>query len=147
MSIAPYNKNTGTIHSIPYVWSRYFFLFIIDLQQAIRYQVMSINISFKLQDKNMMADKNVDVKYVANLARIELQPEEEKIFQTQMEQIIGYVQKLSELSLEGVEATAHPVPLKNVLREDVKKDGLLREVALNNAPLTDGENFLVPQII
>ncbi len=95
----------------------------------------------------MGSEITIDVRYVAKLARIELNEEEEKKFQEQIQQIIQYIQKLSDLPLENVEATAHAVPLKNVFREDTLKDGISRDVALKNAPLTDGENFLVPQII
>ena len=65
-----------------------------------------------------MSDSEFDIKYVANLARIALTPEEEARLGSQLGDILGYVKKLEELDISEVEPMAHAVPLDNVLRTD-----------------------------
>ena len=59
-----------------------------------------------------MSDFNIH--YVARLARIALSPEEERTLGTQLDGIIGYIAKLKEVDVSGVEPTAHAFPLVNV---------------------------------
>jgi aspartyl-tRNA(Asn)/glutamyl-tRNA(Gln) amidotransferase subunit C len=96
-----------------------------------------------------MDNKNekIDVSYVAHLARMHLTDEECGRFQAQMEQIVGYVRKINELDLDGIEPTSHTKPVDNVFREDVVKPGLDRDVVLENAPLSKDGQFTVPKII
>ena len=61
-----------------------------------------------------MSDSEFDIKYVANLARIALTPEEEARLGSQLGDILGYVKKLEELDVSDVEPMAHAVPLDNV---------------------------------
>ena len=63
-----------------------------------------------------MAAAEIDVKYVAHLARLHLTPDEEKKLGAQLGDILGYIEKLKELDVAGVEPTAHAVPLVNVTR-------------------------------
>ena len=60
-----------------------------------------------------MSDSEFDIKYVANLARIALNPEEEERLGSQLGDILGYVKKLEELDVSDVEPMAHAVPLDN----------------------------------
>lgn len=92
-----------------------------------------------------MSDFNL--AYVAKLARIELTPEEETRLAAQMANILGYVAKLNEVNVEGVEPTAHPFPLVNVTRPDEPVPSLSHEAALSNAPAQAGGLFLVPKIL
>ena len=88
-----------------------------------------------------------DVEYVAALAQ--LAPDEEtklKIVQ-QLGDILAYMDKLNELDTSHVEPTMHAIAMTNVFREDVVQPSLDREAALENAPKTDGEYFLVPKIL
>jgi aspartyl-tRNA(Asn)/glutamyl-tRNA(Gln) amidotransferase subunit C len=62
--------------------------------------------------------EGVDVRYVANLARLTLSDDEVELFQGQLEHILEYVEQLSELDVEGIEPTAHAVSVTNVFRED-----------------------------
>ena len=90
----------------------------------------------------------IDVKYVAQLARLELDPVSVDRFQKDMESIVGYVDLLSELDLEGIEPTAHPVASNNVWREDVGEESFSQDVMLKNAPaVLDDELIRVPQVI
>ena len=92
-----------------------------------------------------MSDFNID--YVARLARIELSPAEKSRLGPQLEAILGYVAKLKEVNVEGVEPTAHAFPLVNVTRPDVITESLSTEEALRNAPAKAGGLFLVPKIV
>ena len=72
----------------------------------------------------------IDVAYVAELARLELTDEEKAVFQPQLENIVKYVEKISEVDVEGVEPMMHGRTLVNAFREDVVRPSLDREAAL-----------------
>ena len=88
-----------------------------------------------------------EVEHVARLARLALKPEELEALTGQMDAILGYVDKLNELDTEGIEPTAHAVPMENAFREDVVKPSIGVKRAQQNAPATDGSCFKVPKII
>jgi aspartyl-tRNA(Asn)/glutamyl-tRNA(Gln) amidotransferase subunit C len=94
-----------------------------------------------------MASAQIDVKYVAHLARINLTPDEEKKIGAQLGHILGYIEKLRELDVSAVEPTAHAVPMVNVTRADETRPSLPHEDALRNAPKQAGGLFIVPQIV
>ena len=94
-----------------------------------------------------MANTAFDIKYVANLARIALTPEEEAKLGHQLGDILGYVKKLEELDVTGVEPMAHAVPLANVLRADEVRPSIPQEAALANAPKQANGLFIVPKIV
>lgn len=89
----------------------------------------------------------IDVKYVANLARLSLTDEEVRTFQSQLEQVLEHVRKMSALPLDGIEPTLHAHPVVNVLREDVVRPGLDRARVLANAPAVIQDQFMVPRIM
>ena len=89
----------------------------------------------------------IDVAYVARLARLELSDEELRTFQAQLQDIVGYVRKVRELDLKDVEPMSHGIPMRNVLRKDEPRDGLPRETALSNAPVSRDGLFVVPKIV
>ena len=92
-----------------------------------------------------MAD--VDVKYVAHLARLGLTAEEEQKFGAQLDQVLGYIEKLKAVDVSHVEPTAHAVPLVNVTRPDEVRPSLSNEDALRNAPAKANSLFVVPKIV
>ena len=94
-----------------------------------------------------MAATDFDVHYVANLARLELTPEEEAKFGTQLGQVLGYIEKLRQLDVSQVEPSAHAVPLVNVTRPDELRPSISNEEALRNAPAKANGLFLVPKIV
>jgi aspartyl-tRNA(Asn)/glutamyl-tRNA(Gln) amidotransferase subunit C len=94
-----------------------------------------------------VAAPEIDVKYVAHLARLQLTPDEERKFGAQLGQVLGYVEKLKELDVTGVEPTAHAMPLVNVTRLDDVRPSLPHEEALRNAPATAHGLFIVPKIV
>jgi aspartyl-tRNA(Asn)/glutamyl-tRNA(Gln) amidotransferase subunit C len=84
------------------------------------------------------------VLHVARLARLELSEQEVDRMAGEMSTILGHVETMNELDLEGVEPTSHVVELQNVLREDVPRDCLPRERALEQAPDAADGGFRVP---
>ena len=94
-----------------------------------------------------MAGTEIDVKYVAHLARISLSPAEEQKIGAQLGSILGYIEKLKEVDINGVEPTAHAFPMVNVTRADETRPSLTTEEALRNAPATANGLFLVPRIV
>jgi aspartyl-tRNA(Asn)/glutamyl-tRNA(Gln) amidotransferase subunit C len=94
-----------------------------------------------------MAGTEIDVKYVAHLARLALTPVEEQKIGAQLGNILGYIEKLKELDVSEVEPTAHAVPMVNVTRPDEIRPSLPTEEALRNAPAQANGLFLVPKIV
>lgn len=88
-----------------------------------------------------------EVERVAGLARLALGPEEAERMTGQIDAILDYVAQLSELDTQGVVPTAHAVPMKTPLRDDVAGTPLDPEDALRNAPARDDNAFLVPRVI
>jgi aspartyl-tRNA(Asn)/glutamyl-tRNA(Gln) amidotransferase subunit C len=94
-----------------------------------------------------MAGTDLNVKYVAHLARLSLTPAEEQKFGAQLSQVLGYIDKLNQLDVTQVEPMAHAVPLVNVSRPDQVTPSLSNEEALKNAPAKANGLFVVPKIV
>ena len=94
-----------------------------------------------------MAAPEINIKYVANLARLALNPEEEQRIGAQLGNVLGYIEKLKEVDVSNVEPTAHAFPLVNVTRPDETRPCLTNEEALRNAPSTANGLFMVPKIV
>jgi aspartyl-tRNA(Asn)/glutamyl-tRNA(Gln) amidotransferase subunit C len=90
---------------------------------------------------------DLNVKYVAHLARLELTPEEEQKIGAQLGSVLGYIEKLKEVDVSGVEPTAHAFPMVNVTRADETRPSLTNEEALMNAPAKANGLFIVPRIV
>ena len=90
-----------------------------------------------------MIDRD-DVLHVARLARLRLSDEEVTTIAGELASILGHIEKLSELDLDGVPPTTHVVEVANALRPDEPRPCLPRDVVLSQAPDTDGEGFRVP---
>lgn len=88
-----------------------------------------------------------DVDKVADLARLEISPEERERYTVQLNAILEHAQDIAKLDVSQVRPTAHILPLQNVWREDVNKPCLPREEALANAPDKSKGCFRVPKII
>lgn len=94
-----------------------------------------------------MSNVDIDVKYVAHLARLSLSPEEEQKIGAQLGNILSYIEKLKEVDVSGVEPTAHAFPLVNVTRADEIRPSISSEDALRNAPAHANGLFMVPKIV
>jgi aspartyl-tRNA(Asn)/glutamyl-tRNA(Gln) amidotransferase subunit C len=88
-----------------------------------------------------------EVEHVATLARLKLEEEEIATFTGQMDAILSYVDKLSELKTEGIIPTSHAVPMENAFRPDEVRPSIGTENALGNAPERVEGFFKVPKVI
>ncbi|HEX8959444.1 MAG TPA: Asp-tRNA(Asn)/Glu-tRNA(Gln) amidotransferase subunit GatC [Solirubrobacterales bacterium] len=84
------------------------------------------------------------VLHVAKLARLQLSEEEIERMTEELSGILGHVNRIGELELEGVEPTSHVVELENVLRADEPRPSWPRDVVLSQAPDPAGGAFRVP---
>ncbi|MBS1271713.1 MAG: Glutamyl-tRNA(Gln) amidotransferase subunit C [Candidatus Marinimicrobia bacterium] len=87
------------------------------------------------------------VEHVARLAKLQLSTEEKEAYTRQLSDILAYVEKLDELDTENVEPLSHVMDVTNAFRKDAAGESLAREKALENAPKSDGEFFIVPKVI
>ncbi len=94
-----------------------------------------------------MSNDSIDIRYVAQLARIALTDEEIERFGRQLGDLLGHVDRLTELDIASVPATAQVVESRNVTREDGARPCLDRERVLAQAPERQGDFFRVPRII
>jgi aspartyl-tRNA(Asn)/glutamyl-tRNA(Gln) amidotransferase subunit C len=94
-----------------------------------------------------MPDDAIDIRYVAELARIALTDDEVERFGKQLGDLLEHVNALAELDTASVPATAQVIESRNVSREDRVQPCLDREVVLAQAPQRQGGFFRVPRII
>jgi len=87
------------------------------------------------------------VKHVAHLARLAISEEEAVMFTSQLDAIISFAEQLNELDTDHVQPTTHVLPMKNVMREDVAKEGLPVDEVLKNAPDHKNGQIRVPTIL
>jgi aspartyl-tRNA(Asn)/glutamyl-tRNA(Gln) amidotransferase subunit C len=95
----------------------------------------------------MPATSELDVAYVASLARINLTESEAEVFHKQLNDVLRYVEKLRQANVTDVESTAHLLPVFNVFREDAPRDWFTSEQALSNAPRKANGLFVVPKVV
>lgn len=89
----------------------------------------------------------IDVRYVANLARLQLTDAEASEFQSQLGRIVEYFNELRGLDLGGAEPMAHAAFIHNVFREDVCRPSLDHACVMANAPQQGDDLFVVPKIM
>ncbi len=102
----------------------------------------------------MMKEKiNIDVKKVAELARLEFTEAELNIFSSQFQAILEYISQIGELELDNVEPMASPLPGPQRLRPDTFRKDLhdtpdtTQGMAVTNAPRSKDGFFVVPKVI
>jgi len=88
-----------------------------------------------------------DVEHVAQLARLALTDEELTSLTSELGAILDYAAEVSALDTDGVEPTAHPLPLVNVFRADAVEPSLPRDEVLAAAPAAEDGRFKVPRIL
>ncbi len=94
-----------------------------------------------------MGIKKEDVEWVAGLASLELSQKEVETFTHQLGEILEYVEKLKEVSIEGIEPTSHPLGMLIPLRQDRAENPLPVSKALSNAPKKREGHFKVPPVV
>jgi aspartyl-tRNA(Asn)/glutamyl-tRNA(Gln) amidotransferase subunit C len=95
----------------------------------------------------MLTPSDLDVAYVAKLARLNLTDEETQLFQKQLGDVLKYADKLRAVDVSHVEAAAHGIPIFNVFREDESRDWFTAEQALSNAPRQANDLFIVTKVV
>ena len=88
-----------------------------------------------------------EVLYVAHLARLDLDEESIDKFAGQIDEILGYIEKLNQVDTKDIRPTSHAIFLTNAFREDEEGAHLDRERALANAPDKEDGNFVVPKVV
>lgn len=83
----------------------------------------------------------------ADLARIAISEEEAEMYSSQINEVLAYVNKITELNTDDVKPTTHGIISGNVLRKDEPKRLITQEEALKNAPDTEDGQFKVPAIL
>ena len=97
--------------------------------------------------KNNMPLSPEIVKYVADLSRIELTEEELDKLSKQLQDILGFIDQLSQADVSGIPATSHILPINSIFREDNLRDSLPIEKTMANAPQKENNFFVVPKVI
>lgn len=90
---------------------------------------------------------NKEIKHIANLSRLTVPENEMEKFTEQFNQILNYADILQKIDTKGIEPTPYVLPISNVLREDVIREGVSHEEALKNAPEVHAGGFKVPRVI
>ncbi|HVM53230.1 MAG TPA: Asp-tRNA(Asn)/Glu-tRNA(Gln) amidotransferase subunit GatC [Acidimicrobiales bacterium] len=88
-----------------------------------------------------------DVAHVARLARLSLTEEELDLFTGQLAAVLDHARDVEALDVADVAPTAHPLPLRNVLRADVPGPSLDRDEVLAAAPAVEDDRFAVPPVL
>jgi len=95
----------------------------------------------------MAAISRDDVAHLAKLARIDMSEAELDHLAQEMDVILGAVARVQEVAASDVPPTSHPIPVHNVVREDVVHPSLTPQEALSGTPAQAEERFKVPQIL
>jgi aspartyl-tRNA(Asn)/glutamyl-tRNA(Gln) amidotransferase subunit C len=88
-----------------------------------------------------------EVRKLALLARLELSDDEVAKVRPELESILGFVERLSQLETDDIEPMTTALDVDNRWRDDVVVAGLTNDEALANAPSHDGQCFLVPPVL
>jgi len=88
-----------------------------------------------------------NIERVAELARLNLKPEEKKKLEKDLSAILDYVKKLDKLDTKNVEPTSHVLDMENVFRADEVNPSDAADKALKHAPNADGRFFKVPKVV
>jgi aspartyl-tRNA(Asn)/glutamyl-tRNA(Gln) amidotransferase subunit C len=88
-----------------------------------------------------------EVLYVAHLARLDLDEESIEKFAGQIDEILGYIEKLNQVETKDIKPTSHAISLTNAFRDDEEKEHIDRKLALANAPEKEDGLFVVPKIV
>jgi aspartyl-tRNA(Asn)/glutamyl-tRNA(Gln) amidotransferase subunit C len=94
-----------------------------------------------------MQQSDIDVRHVANLARLELNDDEVAVFQPQLEAIIERARSLMQLDVANIEPTAHPSPVFGRMRNDEPHESLPPAAVLQNAPDQAQGQIRVPKVV
>ena len=98
-------------------------------------------------EKPLRKITEAEVRQVARLARLNLSASDLPVFVEQLGNILGYVDKLNQVTTGSIAPTAQAVPLANVFRDDLPEERTDSKASLANAPVRHEGMFEVPGII
>ena len=90
---------------------------------------------------------NEEVKHIAHLARLQLNPEEIELYREQLSAILEYAGRLQSIDTDKISPTSSVLALESILRRDEPRQGLSQEDLLRNAPLVEQGRFRVPPVL
>lgn len=90
---------------------------------------------------------DIDIDYVARLARLQLGDAERETYSRQLGTVLDYFEKLAAVDVEGVEPTAHAMEVVNVFEEDEPRPTLSQADFLRNAPASRDGQVVVPKVV
>ncbi len=88
-----------------------------------------------------------EIKKIALLSRLEIKDDQIESVGKQLNDILSYMDLMSQVDITDVKPTAHAVSMSNVMRDDVPQPSLSNEKALQNAPEPENGYFKVPKVI
>lgn len=94
-----------------------------------------------------MSVSKEDVRKVARLSRIAVPDDKLETLATELSGIMGWIEQLNEVDIDGVDPMTSVVEAKLPMREDVVTDGSIQEQVLANAPKSDEGFFVVPKAV
>jgi aspartyl-tRNA(Asn)/glutamyl-tRNA(Gln) amidotransferase subunit C len=94
-----------------------------------------------------MALSEETIKKIAELARLELTPQEHTLYTKQLTAILDYVSQLEKINTEGVAPLVTATEMTQIFREDVAKPGFEPGQATSNAPEKSGNLYKVPPVL
>jgi aspartyl-tRNA(Asn)/glutamyl-tRNA(Gln) amidotransferase subunit C len=103
-------------------------------------------LNYEFAENRMSVDIST-VKRVAHLARIAVNEDEAERMTGELNAILGFVEQLNEVDIEGVEPMTSVTPMKMRLREDAVTDGNIASAVVANAPVTEDNFFVVPKVV
>lgn len=89
----------------------------------------------------------LDIHRIATLSRLKLSPEEAAKYEAQLSKILDHMDVLERYDLNGVEPSAHAMPVYDVWREDAARPGFSAEQALSNAPRKSADQFMIGKVV
>ena len=91
--------------------------------------------------------QKINIEQIAELARLNLKPEERSKLAKDLEAIVAYVDQLQGVDTKEIQPTSHVLPIQNVFRKDEAKPTQISESVLSHAPKREGRFFKVPKVI
>ncbi|WP_446897685.1 Asp-tRNA(Asn)/Glu-tRNA(Gln) amidotransferase subunit GatC [Clostridium sp. LBM24168] len=88
-----------------------------------------------------------DIKYLASLARLEFNEDEEKKLKEYLNRILNYISKLDELNVERQDMLVNPYHIENKFRKDIVEESLKINDVVENSPEHVENYIVVPRII
>ncbi|MBU0973485.1 MAG: Asp-tRNA(Asn)/Glu-tRNA(Gln) amidotransferase subunit GatC [Proteobacteria bacterium] len=88
-----------------------------------------------------------EIEKIAHLARLDIDETQKETLSGQLSHILGYIDKLTDVDVEGVIPSSGAAFLTNVLREDQFSGSPGPDVTLANAPERDQDFYAVPRVV